>query len=140
MGILGKLFSGNKKEETTERVVTTDEMRTTATPELTSGEDSPAPAAEVFGTLNLSKNSTLNLSKAKKDNNIKSVRLSCGWKGANFGSNLDVDLSALGYKENGNVDAVTYYGAKTGLNGIKSLGDQLNGGEEFLEVSLDQID
>lgn len=130
MGILGKLFGGKKEETTVETVVT---------PELTSGNDSPAPVEEVVGTLNLSKKSSLNLSKAKKDNNIKNIKISCGWKGNNFGSNLDVDLSALGYRADGQVDSVTYYGAKTGLKGITSLGDKLNGGEEVLDVSLDQI-
>ena len=129
MGILGKLFGGKKEEETT----------TVVTAESTSGNDSPAPVAEVVGTLNLSKKSSLNLSKAKKDNNIKNIKISCGWKGNNFGSNLDVDLSALGYREDGQVDNITYYRAKTGLKGITSLGDKLNGGEEVLEVALDQI-
>lgn len=127
MGILGKLFGG-KKEETTSTVATANPVEVAAPVE-----------SGLFTTLNLSKNSTLNLSKTKKDNNISSIKVSCGWKGSSFGSNMDVDLSSLGYTSEGKVVAVTYYGNKTGLPGVKSLGDQLNGGEEFLEVSLDKI-
>jgi tellurium resistance protein TerD len=90
--------------------------------------------------INLEKSSTLSLEKDDNGNEIRDLKIGCGWDMIRGG--IDIDLSAAHYDKNGKCLGVTYFGNKN-FNGISSSGDNTSGDkfgdDETLSVDFSKI-
>lgn len=93
--------------------------------------------------INLEKGSTIRLDKDDRNEDITRLTIGCAWSPAKSGPDIDIDLSAAGYDKRGNRVQLTYFGDKSGLTGVQSLGDNTSGAgegdDETLVVDLNKV-
>lgn len=90
--------------------------------------------------ISLRKNDTINLTKS--DNQLSNIFVGVGWDPAVNGKNIDLDLSAHIYDNNGDHIITNYYG-KLNTPGIVHSRDNLtgdgDGDDEFLKIALSSL-